>query len=266
MSPGRRPSPHPGDHETQARLLGLEPLPDHVLSEIRRTRRFPRPSQPDYLHLVHLLADIRKLLRSLPEQPQEVLDIFCGTRPYDDLFPRKARLVGHDVNVRYGVPDVVSSEFLPFPDASFDLVTCFEGFHYVEDPVAGVGEIERVLRPRGHALITVPFVWEYDPGIMEHRFTSSELAALFKDWDEVGVILNGGRAVSWAALSGNMLDLCEQHLARTHGHWRLFRAAFMPLYFMLNVIAVQIDRLETRLLNTPLRLPMNLAVLARRGG
>lgn len=42
---------------------------------------------------------------------------------------------------------------LPFPDSSFDLATAFETLYFWPDPIAGLSEIRRVLRPGGSILI-----------------------------------------------------------------------------------------------------------------
>ena len=258
------PSPHAGDNETAATLAGLEPLPAHVLDENRRTRRHPRPTQFDYLHLRYLLVHLQRALADVPGPVDDVLDVFCGTRPYDDLFPAGARCVGLDINVRYGVPDVVSDEFLPFADESFDLITCLEAFHYVADPDAGATELKRVLRPGGTVVIAVPHVWEYDVGTLERRFTGPELAALFSGWDNVTVVENGRSAVVWTTISGYILETAEQHLARRFGGWRVLRGAFVPAQLVLNMLGVQLDRLERHLSHRRQILPMNLLLTARR--
>jgi len=41
------------------------------------------------------------------------------------------------------------AEALPFPDASFDLVTCRLAFHHFAHPETGIAEFARVLRPGG---------------------------------------------------------------------------------------------------------------------
>ena len=45
---------------------------------------------------------------------------------------------------------------LSFADASFDLCTSTEVFEHVPDDRAGLRELHRVLKPRGHLLFTVP--------------------------------------------------------------------------------------------------------------
>ncbi len=62
-----------------------------------------------------------------------------------------------------------------------------------------------MLRSGGTVIIAVPFVWEYDRTILEHRFTGPELATLLEGWEDVRVVENGGRAVAWATLTGSML-------------------------------------------------------------
>lgn len=48
------------------------------------------------------------------------------------------------------------AEDLPFPDASFDLVTSFSVIEYLVDPRQALTEVARVLTPTGRAVIAVP--------------------------------------------------------------------------------------------------------------
>jgi SAM-dependent methyltransferase len=232
---------------------------------MRRTRRRPRPTQFDYLHMSRLVTDLAAVLRPLGDGAEEVLDVFCGTRPYDDLLPPSARITALDIPGNpYGVADVVSAEFLPFPDESFDLVMCIQAFYYVNDPAHGVAEIARVLRPGGHAIVAVPHVWEYDRTILEHRFTGPELAALFAGWDDVTVVENGGRAVSWATLTGSLAGMIQWNLPER----RLLRLAVRPLftgfYLLVNAAGLLLDLAEQRYGRSSATLPMNLLLTARR--
>jgi SAM-dependent methyltransferase len=232
---------------------------------MRHTRRHPRPTQFDYLHMRRLVDDLAGALARVGDGAQDVLDLFCGTRPYDDLLPRSARITGLDVPGNpYGVADVVSGEFLPFPDQSFDLVMCVEGFHYVVDPQAGVAEIGRVLRAGGHALISVPLVWEYDRTVLEHRYTGPSLERLFAGWEEVTLVENGGRAVAWATLTGQLVSMAEHHVPERARLRRALRPAFAGLYLAVNGVGFALDRTERRLARSSLTLPMNLLVTAKR--
>lgn len=232
---------------------------------MRHTRRHPQPTQFDYLHMRRLVDDLAVALARVGGGAEDVLDLFCGTRPYDDLLPSSARITGLDIPGNpYGVADVVSGEFLPFPDRSFDLVMCVEGFHYVVDPQAGVAEIGRVLRDGGHALISVPLVWEYDRTVLEHRYTGPSLERLFAGWEEVTLVENGGRAVAWATLTGQILSMAEHHVPERARLRRALRPAFAGLYLAVNGVGFGLDRAERRFARSSLTLPMNLLVTAKR--
>jgi len=62
----------------------------------------------------------------------------------------RARREGLDDRLAFIVGDVSA---LPFPDASFDLVTSSFSVHHWPDGSAGFAEIRRVLRPRGRAIV-----------------------------------------------------------------------------------------------------------------
>jgi SAM-dependent methyltransferase len=238
-------------------------LPPADLEEIRRSRRHPRPTQYDYLHLRYMVTGVADVLRTLPAPVGDVLDVWCGTRPYDDLLPPSARVVGLDVEGNpYGAADVVSDELLPFEDESFDLVLCIQSFQYVTDPETAIVEFRRVLRRGGTALVALPFALEYDPRILERRYTGPQLSALFEAWKEVSVREYGGRAITWTVLTASMLRNIE--LRATHARiLRPLQPLFLAAYVVLNGLGLALARLEERRVGTG-ALPMNLILTARR--
>ena len=232
------------------------------LEAIRRSRRHPRLTQPDYLHLRRLVGRLAAELSSVPRPVRDVLDVWCGSRPYDDLFPREARIVGFDVPGNpYGVADVVDDAFLPFADDSFDLVTLIEAFQYVADPAHAVRELERVLRPGGTVVVSLVFGFEYDRSVaFEARYTEQQLRALFGAWHDVRVREDGGRTVTWAVLTGSLLHGLEQRLP---GSLRALGApVFAAAYASLNGIALALERAERT--DGAAALPMNLTLVAQK--
>jgi SAM-dependent methyltransferase len=234
-----------------------------ALRAARYTRRHPRPWQFDYLHLRRLLDDLRPALARLAEPGGVVLDVFCGSRPYDDLVAPGVRVVGLDIDDRDGVADIVTTEFLPCPDGRYDGVACIEAFHYVTDPAHGVRELRRVVKPGGRVVVAVPLVWEYDRHIVEHRYTSGSLRQLFDGWDDVVVVENGGRAVAWTLLTGTLLRAWEEELGRRLPR-AVVRASFALAYVGLNGVGAVLDAIEQRHGHPRHVLAPNIMLTARR--
>jgi SAM-dependent methyltransferase len=238
-------------------------VPPALVKRIRRSRRHPRATQFDYLHAKRLVEDLAAATARLDTEARDVLDVYCGTRPYDDLFPPAARIVGFDVEDRFGTADVVSSEFLPFADDSFDVVLCTQAFYYVDEPVRAVQEIRRVLRPGGTALITVPVVLEYDRRTLEHRFTESSLRRLFRGWTDVRIVENGGWGVAWAAVTGSLLARVQERFAARRVLRAVFRPLFGTFYLGINAVGQAMETIDRLLVRSSFRLPMNLLLSAR---
>jgi SAM-dependent methyltransferase len=230
------------------------------LREVRGSRRHPGITQYDYLHLRALVTRLREAIAEAPGPVEDVLDVWCGSRPYEDLLPAGARCTGLDVEGNpYGVADVVSNEILPFPDASFDVVLCIQAFHYMPDPEHSVFEFARVLRPGGTAVVASVFGFEYDRRHFEARYTEQQLRALFEDWDDVRVREDGGRIATWAVLTGSLLYGLEQ---RMRGPLKLLRPAFLASYALLNVLGLALQHAERA--GTDVAFPVNLTVTARK--
>jgi SAM-dependent methyltransferase len=58
---------------------------------------------------------------------------------------------------------------MPFPDASFDIVTAKHTLEHIESPMDGLREIHRVLRPGGVAFLIVPDAAYYKIPLMPRR-------------------------------------------------------------------------------------------------
>ena len=103
---------------------------------------------------------------------QRMLDYGCGNGAQTLLFGcDAATLMGVDTSTasieefRTHIPPALSGTVLPVlfdgtvipaPDASFDIVTCFEVLEHVDNEQQTLREITRVLKPHGAFLLTVP--------------------------------------------------------------------------------------------------------------
>lgn len=199
-----------------------------------------------------LRDDLVKTIGAL--SAHDVLDVYCGARPYEPLFRSDMRYVGLDVDDAYGCADVVSDELLPFPDESFDLCLCTQAFYFFPEPTNAVAEFARVLRPGGHVLITLPVVY---PGT-ERLYTPVQLRELLAKWDAATVLSSGGTAVSITTLAAYYVHQVEKRLP---AHVRM---AFVGLYVALNAVGEAADAFELRFLDSADALPANVLVKATR--
>jgi len=110
-----------------------------------------------------------------------ILDVGCGTGANLEMLSEFGEAEGVDIsgealtfcrergleNVKQG-----EAEALPFEDSSFDLVTGLDVVEHLDDDLAGLKEMRRVLRPGGQALLFVPafmFLWGVQDDISHHR-------------------------------------------------------------------------------------------------
>lgn len=107
-----------------------------------------------------------------------VLDIGAADRWIERHLPADAHYIALDYPATGGLmyqarPDVFADGLhLPFHDGSMDAVVCLEVIEHVRDPERLLAEIHRVLKPKGSALISMPFLYPiHDAPYDYQRFT-----------------------------------------------------------------------------------------------
>jgi SAM-dependent methyltransferase len=125
----------------------------------------PAPHTPRLLLQGESVADysIREiLLRHQEFVSGTVLDLGCGSRPYEGYFNGRVRQwVGADYPAGGHPParrvDVFADAMqLPLAGESFDTVLCTQVLEHVPEPLDLLREARRVLRPGGHLVLTAP--------------------------------------------------------------------------------------------------------------
>lgn len=109
-----------------------------------------------------------------------ILDVGCGTGANLEMLKKYGQSEGVDVSddalefcrqkglkVHKGL-----AEKLPFDDETFDLVTALDVVEHLDDDIAGLAEMHRILKKGGKTLIFVPafmWLWGVQDDISNHR-------------------------------------------------------------------------------------------------
>lgn len=127
---------------------------------------------------------------------------------------------------------------LPFRDACFDAVTCLEVLEHVPDPGLVMSEIARVLRPGGHAWISMPFLYPlHDAPFDFQRHTEFGLR---RDVQRAGLqvrcLCRSGHAVRSAGLLMSLAIAGGAYASAEWWRWPLLLLA-SPMVLVVNVAA-----------------------------
>lgn len=115
-----------------------------------------------------------------------ILDIGCGTKPYENLFNCDS-YIGLDTNnsghnhLSSKIDVYYDGLKIPFEDEYFDTILAFQVLEHVDDIESMLAEIRRVLKKSGKLLITVPLIWpEHEVPYDFRRWTSFGISNLLE--------------------------------------------------------------------------------------
>jgi SAM-dependent methyltransferase len=128
--------------------------------------------------IASFVADI---CRRVTDRRPRILDVGCGTGANLLMLSEYGDAEGVDVSEdalafchERGLEKVKlgAAEALPYDDGTFDLVTALDVVEHLDDDLAGLREMRRVLRPGGRVLLFVPtfmFLWGLQDDVSHHR-------------------------------------------------------------------------------------------------
>jgi len=139
--------------------------------------------EPFYIARYNLTKNIKSLANNIYGK---TLDVGCGAKQYEKIFKKTTEYIGIEIETELQKKRKIADYFydgkkIPFDDESFDSILTFQVFEHIFEPEEFLSEISRVLKPGGHILITVPFIWDeheipYDFG----RYSSFGIKYLFE--------------------------------------------------------------------------------------
>lgn len=144
------------------------------------------PPRRGYNWLVHRIF-LEHLHRAAADHARGVLvDVGCGRKPWLSVFsPYVEKYVGVDhVDTLHSLDhaDVVADAYdTTLAAASADTVVSLAVLEHLEDPLAALQEMRRVLRPGGKLLLTVPMFWHVHEAPRDfYRYTPFALRYLLQ--------------------------------------------------------------------------------------
>jgi SAM-dependent methyltransferase len=161
------PAPPPADKSDRRAARRLEREAARQLAHERGETSLTRLPNEGLSTPKILVGTIEKIRELAPQLSGDYLDVGSGNGELIDVvirtFPVKPHACDYrdDLMTLEGVEvDVVdlNSGGLPYPDGSFDLVTCTEVIEHLEHYRAALREISRVLRPGGVFVVSTPNV------------------------------------------------------------------------------------------------------------
>jgi SAM-dependent methyltransferase len=128
-----------------------------------------------------LASFVDEICRRVTDRRPRILDVGCGTGANLLMLSQYGDAEGVDVSEdalafcrERGLEKVKlgAAEDLPYDDGTFDLVTALDVVEHIDDDLAGLREMRRVLRPGGRVLLFVPtfmFLWGLQDDVSNHR-------------------------------------------------------------------------------------------------
>ncbi|MEA3004121.1 MAG: hypothetical protein QOH81_2909 [Sphingomonadales bacterium] len=202
----------------------------------------PRVSRSGPVHFQPLeweLAPVAGFLRG------SLLNAGCGDRDLSFWLESVgvAEVTSYDIASSLAGAVIGSLDAMPFEDARFDTILCNAVLEHVEHAEAVVGELARVLRPGGHAVLAVPFLQPYHECPRDfRRYTREGLVAL---GEAAGLRLVAVNPVHSAAQT---IGWILWEIAREKG--RLMRSLVWPLVYAWTRLSLRTDRTIIRNANT----------------
>lgn len=146
------------------------------------------------IHDDSLLIAARKYIRG------RLVDIGCGTKPYEKLlapFVEEHIGVDHEATLhdKSNVNLWGTAYNIPVEDEFFDSAICTAVLEHLEEPENALRECFRILKPNGHAIYSIPFIWHLHEEPRDfYRYSKYGIRYLFEK--------TGFQIVELIALSG----------------------------------------------------------------
>ncbi|RYE53662.1 MAG: methyltransferase domain-containing protein [Sphingobacteriales bacterium] len=197
-----------------------------------------------YIVLYFLINDLKRSISTFATG--KILDVGCGNKPYESLFnSSKENYIGCDVvqSSEMKVDIICKATEITADTASFDTVFSTQVMEHVDNSDKMMSECNRVLKPGGHLILSVPLCWElHEEPYDFFRFTKYGLKELCdrNNFEVVEIIPNGGK---WAAITQMNLNMIYSTFKKKNIFIKCIKGIFIHLRLtaLINWIAIKLD-------------------------
>lgn len=174
-----------------------------------------------------LKSHIKNFSKSLPNNAL-ILDVGCGTKPYQSFFGKSAKYIGVEAFIS-GRPeenkttDVFFNGLnIPLRNNSVDAILCTQVFEHAYSAQNLIKEIYRVMKPGATGLITVPFIWgEHEAPFDFRRFTSFGIKKFISE-NHLEMVDYAKCCTGVAAIQTLIFSEINYYKVKSRNHNRLF--------------------------------------------
>ena len=215
----------------------------------------------DYIVMFYLIRDLKSMISKYAFG--KVLDVGCGNKPYKSLFNNSdENYLGCDViqSSDNKVDILCKATAINAEDESFETVFSTQVMEHVDNSDLMMKECNRVLKPDGVLILSVPMCWElHEEPYDFFRFTKYGFKYVLEKagFEMVEIKENGG---TWS-VTGQTIIHSFRYSKSKNLFIRLHRAVFFKLriYWLVNAFFSWLDKKDYNPVNT-----MNYVVIARK--
>jgi SAM-dependent methyltransferase len=215
----------------------------------------------------------------LPGRDLRLLDVGCGAGNMIHHLSRYGQVKGVEIDPRpvavahqrgYDVDQGDATQGLDYGDASFDTVSALDVIEHNEDDMSILREMFRVLKPGGHAVITVPafmWLWSHNDDINAHlrRYTVGELRRKLQEagfrirrmtYNNFFVFPMAAAMILMRRGSDSQPELASHHLSQDE-----YQVEMEPASPPVNAVLTVVGWMEAQVLRL-LSLPVGTSIIA----
>ncbi len=198
-----------------------------------------------YIVLYFLIGDLKNVISKYASG--KILDVGCGNKPYEPLFnTTPENYIGCDIvqSSEHKVDVLCKATNIDAEDNFFDTAFSTQVMEHVDNSDLMMSECNRVLKPGGIFILSVPLCWElHEEPYDFFRFTKYGLKKLCdrNNFEVLEIIPNGGK---WAAIMQMNINMVYSTFKRKNLFIKGLKFLFINLHLteLINRIAIKIDK------------------------